>query len=211
MAYRETEMMRERKAQARQRIIECAWESVTTGGFRSARITQIASMAGVATGSIYRHFESREELFAEMFRLATQHEVDRVAQALTGPETAAQRLENALRLFAERALRAPTRAWALIAEPVDPKLDEERLVYRRAFARLFEGAIRDGVLDGSLPEQNARLASTSLVGAIAESLIGPLAQASPEPCEAADLKPNELVDAIMQFCMQGLTGTRSQP
>ena len=44
----------------------------------------------------------------------------------------------ALRTFAERALRAPTMAWALIAEPVDPTVDQARLDYRQRYARLFE-------------------------------------------------------------------------
>lgn len=82
MAYRETEKMRQRKAEARRRIVECTYECVAEGGFRSARITRIAGLAGVATGTIYRHFESREDLFAEIFRTATQKEVDKVAEAL---------------------------------------------------------------------------------------------------------------------------------
>ncbi len=115
MAYRETEKMRQRKAEARKRIVECTYQCVAEGGFRSARITRIAGLAGVATGTIYRHFESREDLFAEIFRLATQREVDKVAEALGSPGNAAERLERALRQFAERALKGPQMAWSLIA------------------------------------------------------------------------------------------------
>ncbi|SFN16318.1 TetR/AcrR family transcriptional regulator [Marinobacter pelagius] len=208
MAYRETEKMRQRKAQARQRIIDCTYECVANGGFRSARITRIAGLAGVATGTIYRHFESREDLFAEIFRTATQREVDKVAEALTTDGDAAVRLEAALRQFAERAMRGPMMAWALIAEPVDPKLEEERLVYRRAYAELFEKAIRDGIEEGCIPDQDARQSSTCLVGAIAESLVGPLSPTLAGQITIADIDKNKLVDSIIRFCMQGLTGTR---
>ncbi|WP_296624365.1 MULTISPECIES: TetR/AcrR family transcriptional regulator [Marinobacter] len=88
MAYRETEKMRQRKAEARKRIVDCTYQCVAEGGFRSARVTRIAGLAGVATGTIYRHFESREDLFAEIFRLATQREVDKVAEASHPAETA---------------------------------------------------------------------------------------------------------------------------
>lgn len=209
MAYRETEKMRQRKAQARQRIIDCTCECVAEGGFRSARITRIAGLAGVATGTIYRHFESREDLFAEVFRLATQREVNKVAEALTTTGNATIRLEAALRQFAERALRGPMMAWSLIAEPVDPKVEEERLAYRKAYADLFEQAILEGIDEGCIPDQNARQSSTCLVGAIAESLVGPL---SPTQSGQAsrNLKDNNdlLVGTIIRFCMQGLTGTR---
>nr|WP_297398304.1 TetR/AcrR family transcriptional regulator [uncultured Marinobacter sp.] len=210
MAYRETEKMRQRKAEARKRIIKCTNECVAEGGFRSARITRIAGLAGVATGSIYRHFESREDLFAEIFRRATQREVDKVAEALATPGNAAERLESALRQFAERALKGPVMAWSLIAEPVDPKVEEERLAYRKAYANLFEQAIREGIEDGCIPDQDARQSSTCLVGAIAESLVGPLSPTQRDQGAAPRTENNDpLVNSIIRFCMQGLTGTRS--
>ncbi|MBP55794.1 TetR/AcrR family transcriptional regulator [Marinobacter sp.] len=209
MAYRETEKMRTRKAEARKRIIECTYGCVADGGFRSAQITRIAACAGVATGTIYRHFESKEDLFAEIFRIATQREVDKVAEALTTEDSAASRLEVALRQFAERALRGPVMAWSLIAEPVDPKVEEERLKFRRAYAQLFEQAIRDGIKEGCLPDQDARQSSTCLVGAIAESLVGPLSPAQADTAEQAETNDHDpLVNSIICFCMQGLTGTR---
>ncbi|MFO7992814.1 MAG: TetR/AcrR family transcriptional regulator [Marinobacter sp.] len=209
MAYRETEKMRNRKAEARKRIIECTYGCVSDGGFRNAQITHIAACAGIATGTIYRHFESKEDLFAEIFRIATQREVDKVAEALATEGNAVIRLEMALRQFAERALRGPVMAWSLIAEPVDPKVEEERLKFRRAYAELFEQAIREGMEENSLPDQDARQSSTCLVGAIAESLVGPLSPAQTGSADHADNNDhNAPVDSIICFCMQGLTGTR---
>lgn len=209
MAYRETEKMRKRKAEARQRIVSCAYQCVAQSGFRSARVTAIAALAGVATGTIYRHFESKEDLFAEIFRLATQREVDKVAEALSTHGDATARLEAALRQFAERALRGPVMAWSLIAEPVDPKVEEERLAYRQAYAELFEKAIREGIEEGCIPEQDARQSSTCLVGAIAESLVGPLSPAQADSrTESRNDNNDPLVNSILRFCLQGLTGTR---
>ncbi|MDO6441461.1 MULTISPECIES: TetR/AcrR family transcriptional regulator [unclassified Marinobacter] len=209
MAYRETEKMRQRKAEARQRIADCTYQCVAEGGFRNAKITRIAQLAGVATGTIYRHFESKEDLFAEIFRLATQREVDKVAEALATAGTTTTRLEKALRQFAQRALKGPVMAWSLIAEPVDPKVEEERLAYRKAYADLFEKAIREGIEEGCLPDQDARQSSTCLVGAIAESLVGPLSptqvgQATADKTDNTD----PLVNTLIRFCIQGLTGTR---
>lgn len=209
MVYRETEKMRNRKAEARRRILECTYSCVADAGFRSAQITRIAACAGVATGTIYRHFESKEHLFAEIFRIATQREVDKVAEALATEGNADARLETALRQFANRALRAPVMAWSLIAEPVDPKVEEERLKFRRAYAELFEQAIREGIEENSVPYQDARQSSTCLVGAIAESLVGPLSPAQTGTAETAMTNDHDpLVDSIICFCMQGLTGTR---
>jgi len=209
MAYRETEKMRHRKTAARQQIANCTFQCVAEGGFRNAKITRIAQLAGVATGTIYRHYQSKEDLFAEIFRQATQREVDKVAEALATPGNATTRLENALRQFAERALKAPVIAWSLIAEPVDPKLEEERLAYREAYAALFEQAIREGIEEGCIPDQDARQSSTCLVGAIAESFVGPLSPRQTGQIATGETNNNDsLVNTIIRFCIQGLTGTR---
>ncbi|MDP4547597.1 MAG: TetR/AcrR family transcriptional regulator [Marinobacter sp.] len=209
MAYRETDKMRQRKAEARENILKCTSQCVAEKGFRSARITTIANLAGVATGTIYRHFESREDLFAEIFRLATQREVDKVAEALAVEGDAVHRLNNALCQFARRALKGPTRAWAMIAEPVDPKVEEERLLYRKAYASLFEQTIQEGIAEGSIPEQDARITSTCLVGAISESLVGPLSPAQTASLPTTKTDQEALINTIVRYCVRGLTGTRS--
>ncbi|SFL86027.1 TetR/AcrR family transcriptional regulator [Marinobacter zhejiangensis] len=208
MAYRETEKMRLRKAETRQRILDCALQLVMEGGFRNAQVSQVARRAEIATGTIYRHFTAKEELFAEVFRTATRREVTKVGESLAEAGSVIERLEQALRQFAARALNRPMMAWALIAEPVDPKVEAERLTYRKAYAELFEQAIREGMNEGCLPPQDAVCSSTCLVGALAESLVGPLSPVQGSTDETSHTSNTEtLVNGIVRFCLQGLTGT----
>lgn len=209
MSYRETDMMRTRKVEVRRRLLDCGRQCVAEGGFRNAQISHVAARAQVATGTVYRHFASKAELFAEVFGEATQHEVDKVAEALGGDAKAPERLENALRQFAQRAARGPVMAWSLIAEPVDPLVEGERLAYRRAYAEHFESAIIDGINEGSLPPQDSQLSAACLVGAIAESLVGPLSPTQQEAVETlTDKQKTTLIEPIIGFCIQGLTGER---
>ena len=83
-----------------------------------------------------------------------------------------------------RALAEPVRAYALIAEPVDPAVEAERLTFRRAYADLFARALRDGVAAGELPEPDPDLAAAAIVGALAEALLGPLARRDARPGRA---------------------------
>ena len=46
------------------------------GGYASASVQAVAARAGVATGTVYRHFASKADLFAEVFRRASQRELD---------------------------------------------------------------------------------------------------------------------------------------
>ena len=85
VAYRPTATTEARRREARGRIVRAARELVAEGGFGAAAVAAVAARAGVATGSVYRHFPSKADLFAEVFRTAAQHEVDAVrAAAETG-------------------------------------------------------------------------------------------------------------------------------
>jgi len=75
-----------------------------------------------------------------------------------------------------RALAEPVRAYALIAEPVDPAVEAERITFRNAYADLFERALRDGVEKREIPPLDTELAAAAIVGALAEALVGPLAR-----------------------------------
>jgi AcrR family transcriptional regulator len=202
MAYRPTPRTEARRAEVRARIVRAALDLVRHGGYREASVAAVAAGAGVATGTVYRHFPSKAELFAEVFRVASQHEVDAVAEAADRPGPAAARVAFAVETFARRALRGRRLAWALIAEPVDPAVEAERLVFRRAYADAFVSALKEGVASGELPDQEVALVATALVGAIGEALVGPT---SPT---ASHLDEEALVAGLVRFCLRSITDTK---
>src|SRR5215210_5993981 len=168
MAYRPTERTRARAAAARERIVSAALTQLAEGGYASASVVAVARRAGVATGSVYRHFPSKGDLFAEVFRRASQREVDVLRSTGDRSEPVTRRLAAWVEAFVRRALAEPVRAYALIAEPVDPAIEAERLTFRRAYADLFERALRDGMSAGELPPHDAELTAAAIVGALAE-------------------------------------------
>jgi AcrR family transcriptional regulator len=161
----------------RERLLRAAQEVIMEGGYGAASVIAIAERAGVAAGTMYRHFDSKEELFVDLFRSVCDREVRAMRAAADGmPEGASHvdRLETVLATFAERALRNPRLAWALIAEPVDPLVDAERLAYRERYSALTADALRAGIAAGELPEQDVELTAAALVGGCGEALVGPL-------------------------------------
>jgi AcrR family transcriptional regulator len=202
VAYRPTERTEARKAEVRGRIVTAARELIAHGGYAEAQVAAVAKRAGVATGTVYRHFPSKADLFAEVFRNASQHEVDAVvaAAAIDGGRSATERIAFAVETFARRALRGRRLAWALIAEPVDPAVEAERLVFRRAYRDAFANVITEGVRTGELPRQDPEVAAAALVGAIGEALVGPV---SPT---AAKRDPGSVVASLRDFCIRSVTG-----
>src|SRR5918992_5111463 len=126
MPYRPTEKTEARRLATRERIVAAALDNVAGGGYSSAGVQAVAAGAGVAVGTVYRHFPSKGDLFAEVFRRASQRELDVVVE-VSRPDgrSAAERVATAGEAFCRRALAGPVLAYALIAEPVDPAVESE--------------------------------------------------------------------------------------
>lgn len=166
----------------RERLLQAAQELIEDGGYGAASVAAIAGRAGVAAGTLYRHFPSKEQLFVELFRSVCSREeraMQAAAEQMNGASAVA-RLEEVLATFARRALRNPRLAWALIAEPVDPLVDAERLAYRERYAALIAESLRAGIEAGEVPEQNVTLTAAALVGGCGEALVGPLSPLAQE-------------------------------
>jgi AcrR family transcriptional regulator len=203
MPYRPTPRTEAKRAEARERVVTAAHDLIARGGYKAAPVAAVARRAGVATGSVYRHFPSKADLFAEVFRRASQREVDAMAEASAGDGLVLERLAAGVALWARRALRGRRLAWALLAEPVDPAVEAERLHFRRAYRDGIAALIREGIDRGELPDQDADLTAAALVGAIGEALVGPLSPAG----EATD--EERLVAALTTFCLRSVTDKES--
>jgi AcrR family transcriptional regulator len=179
----------------RERLLHAALEVIQEGGWGGASVAAIAECAGVAAGTLYRHFASKTELFVEIFRAVSQRELAAMSGASGRAGNVAARFEAVVATYARRALHNRRLAWALVYEPVDPLVDAERLAYRRTYAAHMATLLQKGIDDGTLPAQDADLAAAAVVGVIAETLVGPLSPVAHDtPSE------DEIVAAIVAFC-----------
>jgi AcrR family transcriptional regulator len=180
----------------RERLLAVARELIEQGGYGSASVVAIADRAGVAAGTLYRHFASKEELFLEVFRdvCAGEERAMRAAADDAGPG-AVDRLEAVLTTFARRALENRSLAWALLAEPVDQLVDAERLAYRERYATLVASELRTAIDGGEIPEQDVGITAAALVGGCGEALVGPLSSVH---------GPDEVVGAIQTFVRRAI-------
>lgn len=174
MVYRATHEGQARLKAKRARILSAARERVAVGGFVGLRVVDVAAQAEVATGTLYRYYPSKSALCVEVFRLVSGGEVAHLEGLGRSPDPV-RGVADLVTAFAERALRRPRLAYALLAEPLSPELELERRRHRHAYAAVFTRLIEAGVHSGHFSPQSAPLSAAWLVGALGESLTGPLA------------------------------------
>lgn len=128
------------------RIVETAVELAEQGGFEAVRLRDVASHAGVALGTLYRRFRSKEDLLIAALEQETEGLERRILQRPPKGDTALERV-TALFAAATRALcRRPNLARALIKAVVsgDPELAQRVADFHGRIERLIVMALRDG-------------------------------------------------------------------
>ncbi|MBV9346716.1 MAG: helix-turn-helix transcriptional regulator, partial [Pseudolabrys sp.] len=198
MPYRRTESIVRRLAEREEAIIAAASAAAAEGGMNAVQIVPVAERAGIAAGTVYRYFASKDDLIGEMVGSISMRELAAMraaADAAPGPLSA---LATAIATFAARALQERRLSWAVIAEPVDGEVGAARLEFRKALAAEIEKRIRAAMAGGHLPDQDAAIAAAAVIGAVMEGLIGPLA---PERSNEA-VKNREAVQMVTLLALR---------
>ncbi len=190
------------RVDARERLLATTDERLVSGGYAALQVADVARAAGVATGTVYRHFPSKTALVAAAFQRAIEPELAAVAQAAAPGRPAAERVAGGIEAFVRRAAAAPKRAYALLAEPVDPKIEMLRHDYRFAYGGIFADALRDGIADGEIEPCDAELFGAAIVGALGEALLGAIACRRPGDPEA-------LIVSLQAFVLSAVAPRRS--
>lgn len=99
------------RAQQRERtraaLIDAAVHVIGDSGYASASVTAITRRAGVAQGTFYNYFESREDLFDRLLPALSRTMFDRIRAAADGAPTEAAREEASLRAYFDFVCEVP--------------------------------------------------------------------------------------------------------
>ncbi len=96
------------------RIVESAVELAEKGGFEAVRLRDVASHAGVALGTLYRRFRSKEDLLLAALEQQIADIQARVAKAPPDGDTPLERVARFFQMTTRALCRRPNLARALI-------------------------------------------------------------------------------------------------
>jgi len=148
----------------RQRLVRAALELFTAEGYHATTTPQIAKKAGVAEGTIYRHFRSKQHLLNELYRAAARWATKVVAETAATQTGAHEKLNDVGRGLAAGAAREPAVARLFFIQRHGALLDEESHKTARDFRLALEGVIAQGKADGSVKPGAAELSAREWTG-----------------------------------------------
>jgi len=142
----------------RKRLVRAALDLFTTHGYHATTTPAIAARAGVAEGTIYRHFPSKEALLNEVYREAQRWAATVVREGegdkrLTAPE----RLKRIAARLVATAQKDPPLVRMLLRPRDDVALDDKSREAVREFRGGLVQVVAAGKQEGSIRTGPAEL------------------------------------------------------
>lgn len=159
-------------SQSAQAILDAAEALFAKYGFKKTSVDEVSRAAHIGKGSVYLHFSSKEELFAEVLRRVSGRMLDALVAAVKAAPHAGDRLRALLetKLTTANALVAEFR----LGEEAGTELLPLARSYREAHAArehaLLEQLLRDGNASGAFAVQHPARLATALM-ACADALV----------------------------------------
>ena len=138
-------------------------------GFRGTTTPSIASRAGVAEGTIYRHFTSKEHLLNEVYRGAQKWAsgiIKEIEEQEKGAR-ASERLQRVARRFFDAADRDPAALRMLLHNASEKGLDDKSREAAREFREGLQQMVASGKSDGLVRPGPADLWASAWLALIA--------------------------------------------
>ena len=146
--------MNDQKPERHKRILLAAREVFAKEGFRTAEVKTIATCAGVGKATIYKHFDSKEDLLLSVVKADLQAIRDIALTNLVGAGHPLERLQATSLAIADYLDKNRNFSMVLIREagefmPEIQRLHQEVVTANQAFADAFFNALKS---EGVLPD-----------------------------------------------------------
>jgi AcrR family transcriptional regulator len=130
----------------RQRLVRSALELFTTRGYHDTTTAQIAKKAGVAEGTIYRHFASKQHLVNELYRAGQRWAMKIVQETVVSPDagTVRQQLTAVALGLVDGAAHETAIVKIGLLDALGAVLDDESRKTEREFRTALERIVAEG-------------------------------------------------------------------
>lgn len=186
----------------RRRILDAALQVCARSGIAAARMEEVAALARVSKGTLYRFFESKEDLLLATLTDSYEHGLKELEARVAEPGDPRERLERLFDVLVDVLVRVGPRvglhyqAWGLVA--ADESFERRLLGFLRDFHRArqadYASLVREGQAAGVF---RADASPAAVADGLVALLAGFLYRASFDPDAARPEALRRCFDALV--------------
>lgn len=202
----------ERGGDKRERILTAAERIFARRGFFAAKVSDVAKEAGVADGTIYLYFKSKDDLLISLFERRMQQVNEALREAVAGIDSPRDQLRAFIKTYLQLVHDEPTAVEVLTIELRQSSkfMKEYENPQFADFLRLLGGIIADAQerreLDRSIP---AHVAARMIFGVLDELALAWVLAKQPLAGGAAGTRPKKFdivraADWVITLVTRGL-------
>jgi len=187
VAYQRTKKVEERLAARELAILDAARQVFAERGYHGSAMRDIASRAGVATGTLYLYFANKEALYVALLERLTSLVLQSIVAARSTRSGVLSKLEAsitaAMMVFAENGDLA--RIVLVQAAGADPSFEDRLSQVHRALADFVRKDLEEALAAGVLPALDCEVAALAWVGTFYEVVMSWLRDGRPDPLQSS--------------------------
>ncbi|MGI6631033.1 MAG: TetR/AcrR family transcriptional regulator [Bacillota bacterium] len=199
MAYRQTERVKEKRAQKRAQIIKAAREIFAQKSYQEVSIKALAKKAKIATGTFYLYFSNKEALINmivdEMFQELLACIKEERACFTDSLDKLQASMKACIKLFVKEKEMAKI---LLVQVPgVNNAFNAKLIEIENEMIRFTRNDLDELKAQGRLPEEDTLVSAMAFVGSFRQVIINWLREGKPEDLDKA-------FATLMEYNMRGL-------
>lgn len=192
-------------ATMREGIFQAALKVIRERGFEGLTMERLAEVAGVAKGSIYNYFATKQSLMEFIFDRVVSPAIERAKQVAASVAGPVEKLRDILREWANHFACYRGVFEIMFADPVIRHFcaDARRSKYSEGVA-IFQTVIQEGIDQGIFRPVDPQL--------VAEVLVGALVLPVERDLESGRIRsPDEWANKLVDLLVRGLAGRELVP
>lgn len=166
--------MAKKKGEKYEAILKAAVNVIAANGYRNSQINKIAKAAGVADGTVYLYFDSKEEIMVDVFNEFLGGFIEQIRlemESINDTPGKLRKLVEAHLTILEKDYDLAVVVMVELRVP-DPALRRPTSDVLKRYFRLIEALIEEGQANGSFdPDLNKFLARRMVFGTLDEIVI----------------------------------------
>ncbi len=180
-----------------ERILQVAMRLFAKNGYHSCTVDDIAREAGVAKGTVYWHFSSKESLFEALLEHILRQYINQLKAIVNTDASVLAQLREIVLMrtrFVETNPHFQDLMLSLWEQGVTAECRRRLLGWRRQHHRVISDLMRKGVGTGELAMRSPELAAKAFVGMVDELML-----------HCTESQHDDLVESVMEFLVHGIT------